>query len=107
MLELQISAIGLFALNALKQRFEVSFTEALGTFALNDFEEQGRSVFHRFGEDLQQVTTFVAIDQYVEFLQGIQILVNLPYAIQHIVVIGFWHIQRNLHRACEVRLRCG
>src|SRR5438105_12870814 len=60
---LQISSCFLFALQCFKQRFEITFTEALRAFALDDFEKERRTVFHRLGEYLEQITFVVAIDQ--------------------------------------------
>ena len=53
---LEISAIGLFTLDRLEERFEITFAETMRTLALNYFEEQRRSVLNRLGEDLQKIT---------------------------------------------------
>ena len=37
--------------------------------ALDDFKEEGRSVLHRLGEDLQQVAVVVVVDEDVERLE--------------------------------------
>src|SRR5438876_4849659 len=60
---LQISSSFLLALEGFEKRFEISFTEALGSLALNDFEKEGRPVFDWFGENLEQVAFVVAINQ--------------------------------------------
>src|SRR5205809_1012363 len=46
---LQISSCFLFSLQCFKQRFEITFTEALCPLALDDFEKQRRPIFHRLG----------------------------------------------------------
>src|SRR5438046_5721681 len=58
---LQISSCFLFSLQCFKQRFEITFTEALCPLALDDFEKQRRPIFHRLGEYLEQITFIVAI----------------------------------------------
>ena len=50
----------------LEERFEIAFAETLRAFALDDFEKERRPIFHRLGEDLQQITFVVAIDQNAE-----------------------------------------
>ena len=51
-----------------KKRFEITFAKALRAFALNNLEKQRRPIFYRFGEDLEQITFVVAIDQNPEML---------------------------------------
>src|SRR5437870_3011757 len=58
---LQISSCFLFSLQCFEQRFEITFTETLRAFALNDFEKERRAVLHRLGEYLEQITFVVAI----------------------------------------------
>jgi len=60
---LQISSCSLFAFDRFEQRLEITFAKAFRTLALNDLEKQSRPVFHRFGENLQQITFIVAIDK--------------------------------------------
>src|SRR5579863_3901878 len=52
---LQISACLLLALDGFEERLEVAFAETAAALALNDFEEQGRAIFHGPREDLQHV----------------------------------------------------
>ena len=66
--KLQIASPLLFFLDRLEQRLEIAFAETLRAFALNDFEKERRPIFHRLGEDLQQITFVVAIDQNAESL---------------------------------------
>src|SRR5262245_43380071 len=52
---LQGPAARLFALDCFEERLEVSLAEAAGAVAFDHFEEQRRPIFHRLGEDLQQI----------------------------------------------------
>src|SRR5581483_7401907 len=45
----QISAARLFALNRLKQRLEVAFSETAAAFALDDLVKESWTVLNRFG----------------------------------------------------------
>ena len=65
---LQIASPFLLFLERLEERFEIAFAETLGAFALNDFKEERRPIFHRLGEDLQQITFVITIDQNAESL---------------------------------------
>src|SRR5947208_12248235 len=83
----QITSRSLFALNGFEQRFEIAFSETLSAFALNNLEKECRAIFHRFGENLKQITFVIAIDQDAEALQCIQFFVDVPYAIEQRVVV--------------------
>ena len=56
----------LLAFNGFKQRLEVALPEGFGAFALDDFKEHGRAVDNGFGEDLQQVSLVIAVDEDAE-----------------------------------------
>ena len=61
--KLQIASRGLLALDGFEQRFEIAFAEALRAFALNNLKEERRAIFHRLGENLEQITFVIAIDE--------------------------------------------
>src|SRR6266853_3844800 len=65
---LQIASPFLLFLKRLKQGFEIAFAETFRALALDDFEEERRAIFHRFGKYLQQIPLVVAIDQNAESL---------------------------------------
>src|SRR6266480_5555261 len=88
MTKLQIASPVLLFLERFEQRFEITFAETLGAFALNDFEEQRRTIFHRLGEDLQQISLVVAIDQNAESLQGLKVFVDVADTSGQLIVIG-------------------
>src|SRR5438128_5454463 len=52
----QRAAPGLLALDRLEQRLEIPLAEAAGAVAFDHLEKQRRPVFHRFRENLQQIT---------------------------------------------------
>src|SRR5262245_9869478 len=93
----------LLALDGLEQRLEVALAEASRAVPLDDLEEQRRPVLHRLGEDLQQVTLFVAIDQDAQLGQLPDVLVDLADALGEHVVVGARHAQERhvavAHRA--------
>ena len=45
--------------------------------SLDDFVEQGRSIFNRLREDLEEVSLIVVVDQYLKFLDSLDILLHL------------------------------
>src|SRR5207248_8534866 len=61
--DLQVAPSGLLSLDRLEQGLEVPRSEAPGPLPLDDLEEQRRTVADVLGEDLQQVTVLVAVDE--------------------------------------------
>ena len=78
---LQIASRVLLFLQRLEERFEIAFAETLRAFALDDFEKERRPIFHRLGEDLQQITFVIAIDQNAESLQRLEVFIDVADAI--------------------------
>ena len=91
--KLQISSRGLLAFDGLEQRFEIAFAEALRAFALNDFKEERRSIFHRLCENLQQITFIIAIDENAQLFQCVQFFINVTHAVEQRVVVRRRHFQ--------------
>ena len=60
---LQIASRILLFFQSLEQGFEVTFAKTLRTLALDNFKKESWPVFHWLGEDLEQITFVVAIDQ--------------------------------------------
>src|SRR5581483_1849908 len=96
---LQITSQRLLALDGLEQRFEIAFAKTLRSLALNDFEEQRGAIFHRLGENLQQISFVIAIHQNAEPLERAEFLVDVTDAIQQRIVIGGRDVQE-LHSPC-------
>ena len=80
-LHLQIASPFLLLLQRFKERFEIAFAKTLGAFALNNFEKQRRPIFHRFCEDLQQITFVITIDENAQLFQCVQFFIDVTDAI--------------------------
>ena len=63
---LEISSSRLLHFNRFKKRLEISFAEATAAFALDDLEENGGTILDWLREDLQEVTFFVAVNEYAK-----------------------------------------
>src|SRR5438128_9276704 len=87
-LHLQIASAFLFLFQSLEQRFEIPFPETLRSFALDNFEEQRRPIFHRLGKYLEQITFVVTINQNPKTFQRCEILVDMADALGKCVVIS-------------------
>src|ERR687886_1133073 len=85
---LQVAAPRLLALDRLEQRLEVAVAEAARTVALDDLEEDRRTVADRLGEDLQQVALVVAVDEDALLAQVGELLDHLGHANRDLVVLG-------------------
>ena len=55
---------------------------------LDDLEEYSWPVFQWFGEDLQQVTFIIAVNQDAQSFQGLQVLVYMAHAVQQFIIIS-------------------
>src|SRR5680860_79532 len=86
----EVAAGVLLALDGLEERPEVPLAEAQRPVPLDELEEHGRPVAHRPGEDLQQVTVLVTVDQDLALLQLLDRDPHLadPLAQLRIVVVG-------------------
>lgn len=71
---LQVSSLVLLALNGLKQTLEVSSPESIKVIALDNLDEDSWSVHQWLGEELQQVSTLVKINQDIESLNRLKVL---------------------------------
>src|SRR5579871_970700 len=65
---------GLLALDRLEQGLEIPLPEAPCPATLDDLEEQRRPIFHRLGENLEQVTLVVAVHEDAQLRQFAQVL---------------------------------
>src|SRR5215472_3016980 len=83
----EVAPEGLLALDRLEQSLEVARAEALGPLPLNDLVEQCRTVFDRLGEDLQQISFVVAIDQDTELAEWRDVFIDMSDAVEHRVVV--------------------
>lgn len=77
MRSVKVSTRALIGLDGFEQGLEVACAEALMVSALDDFEEKGRPVLERLGEDLQQVALVVIVDEDLLTLKDINIFLHL------------------------------
>ena len=77
MIDLEHAAADLVFLDRFEQRLEVALAEAVVAAALDDLEEQRRTVLHRRGEDLKEVPFLVGIDQDSELGQRVDRLCQI------------------------------
>ena len=88
----QVATQLLLSLDSLEQRLEVASTEAGEVVALDDLNEDGWTIHHvlqslvlhvtssgestYLGEQLQEITTLVEVDQDIETLDRLEVLVQ-------------------------------
>src|SRR5690349_5004735 len=94
----EVSAAGLVAFDCLEQRAEVALAETAGSSPLDDLEEHRRPVGDGFGEDLQQETLVVTIDEDVQSLQVVPRQGGVD-ALHGLGVVGVGHAHE-AHAAC-------
>ena len=85
---LQVAALGLFPLDGLEQRLEVSLAESLRPVPLDQLEEHRGPVLDRLGEDLQQVTVLVPVGQDAKLAQVSEGHPGLAYPRAELVVVA-------------------
>jgi hypothetical protein len=82
-----------------EESFEVSRSEALVVLSLDDLAEEGGSVLHGFGEDLQKVSLFIVVNQDFKLLDNIEILLDFGATRgqldSQVVIVGIWDGQKN------------
>ena len=78
---LQIPAQRLFLLDADEQCLEVADSEAAAAVPFYDLEEEGRSVLHRLGEDLEQVPVLVLVDEDAQLVELVPVLADVADAL--------------------------
>src|SRR4051795_1531277 len=108
---LQIAPSFLFLFDGFEEGLEVALAEAEGAVPLDELEEQGGAVADRLGEDLQQVTVLVPVDQDGPLLQLLDRHPHLADARPElrVVVVGVRRLQELdaarthlVHRAQDV-----
>jgi phosphatidate phosphatase PAH1 len=79
--ELQVSSLFLFPFNCLEQTLEVASAETIKVVSLDDFNENCWPVHQWLGEKLQQVSSFVKVDENIELLNRIKVFFDLNCAL--------------------------
>ena len=85
---LKVAAQLLLALDGFEQGLEVAFPEGLGTFALDDFVEDGRTIHDGLGKELEEVAVLVAIDQDAQVAEVVHALVDDAAPVQSVPTNG-------------------
>ena len=87
----------LIHLDALKERLEVASTEALMVVPLNDLDKDCRPILEGLGEDLEQVTVIVVIDENPQLLEDVDVFFDLHLgaleSLAQLAVIGVRNVQ--------------
>src|SRR5690606_35432740 len=89
----QVAPLGLLPLDGLEQGLEVALAEAHGAVPLDEFEEHGRAVLDRLGEDLQQVAVLVPVDEDLQLAERLHRHPGLPGPLAERVVVGVRGVQ--------------
>jgi hypothetical protein len=91
---LQISSLSLFPLNGLKEAPEVASAKPVKVVPLDDFNKHRRAIHEWLREELQQIATFVEVDQDVQALDGVKVLDQLDgrplQPLSHVGVVRVW-----------------
>lgn len=94
---IKITPSGLLILNGLEETLEIAHTEAVVVISLDDLNEDSWSVFQRLGEELQEVTLIVVVDQDLEALNGFKVFFDVDghawNVLSQVVVVGGRHIE--------------
>ena len=88
----EVATLLLFGLDGFKECLEVASAKALMVPALDDLEEERRSVLERLREDLEQVALVVVVDEDLLPLEHVNVLLHLDghigKASAQVVIVG-------------------
>ena len=73
----KVATRGLVSLNRFEERLEVASSESIVVSALDHLKEKRGAVLKRFGEDLQEVTLVIVIDENSLTLDRVEVLLHL------------------------------
>ena len=95
--ESKVSALALLLLDRDEETLEVTGPEAVVVPSLDDLVEESRAVLHWLGEDLQQVSLFVVVQQDLVLLKRIDVLSHfdshIGQVLSDVVVVGVRNAQ--------------
>lgn len=75
---LQVSPLRLLPLNSFKQTLEVTRSKPVKFVPLDDLDEHRRPIHQRLGEQLQQISLLIIVNQDIQPLQRLKLLLQLP-----------------------------
>src|SRR3989304_4599793 len=85
----EVAALLLLALEGLEEGLEVADPEAARAVPVDDFEEEGRAILHRLGEDLEEIALLVAVGLDAELLEGVHGHASVadPFGLRGVVLV--------------------
>lgn len=90
--ESKVSALALLFLDRDEETLEVASSKAFIVPALDDLVEESRAVLDWLGEDLQQVSLLVVVEQDFVFLKGVDVFryfdSHIWQVLSDVVVVG-------------------
>src|SRR4051812_41268243 len=90
---LEVTAKLLLSLDRFEQRLEVALPERLRTLSLDDLVEERRAILDGLGEDLEQITVGVTIDEDAELRELAHRLIDFADAALKLLVVARRHRQ--------------
>src|SRR6478672_796306 len=100
---LQVAPRFLFLLQRFEERLEIALAETLRPFALDYFEKECGPVFNWLGENLEEITLVIPIDENAEASERPEILIDVTYPLRQRVVVG----RRNFQELDTAILKIG
>ena len=76
----RVTSCSLLSLHSFEERLEVTGTKSVKVVSLNDLKKDCRSIQHRLGENLKQITAFIEVDQDVISLDRCKVFFEIHVA---------------------------
>ena len=103
---LQISPRSLINFDTFEQSLEVSSSEALVVASLNDLYEDSWPVLDWLCEYLQEISIVIVVNEYLQLLQGCQVLLDLDFrvsqALSEQIIITVRNVEKFLSSGSQV-----
>ena len=107
----QVTAEGLLSLDSLEQSLKVTGTKTLMVSALNNFNEEGRPVLNGLGEDLEQITLLVIVDEDLLLADNFDVLLDFETQVLHTlkeaVIVGIGNFVKEFNTTLLHSADCG
>ena len=99
----EVATESLLSLDSLEESLEVASTEALMVPSLDDLQEEGGAILYGLGENLEQVTLRVVVNQNLELSESLDVLLDLEAnvleAVSQSVVVSVGNLLEELDTA--------
>ena len=103
---LQISSCCLINFNTLEECLEIARPKALVVASLNDLYEDSWPVLDRLCEYLQEISIVIVVNEYLQLLQGCQVLLDLDFrvsqALSEQIIITVRNVEKFLSSGSQV-----